>query len=354
MLAQARETVAALVGCGPLGLAAVTPSPHLAPGVDTPPIAGGRGALSDLDNGLVHVALRTDGLLDILGADRTHVAGLGAIVDGGDLGDEYDYAPPARDRLVAEPQEVWNRVLWSGPLTGCLESVRWYRWPERGDFPEDARDEATAVTEVTTRIELRHGEPFVRLSVTFDNQADDHRVRLHLPLPRPADRSHAEGQFAVVARGLTAEGGGGETPVPTFPAYGWVAAGGLAVLLDHVSEYELVDEGRTLAVTLLRSVGHALAEPQRPPRGPGRAAGGDAGRAVPRPPHRRVRPVPVLGRVARVGPAGRRRALPPPLRDGGRLERRDATAAAGPRGRRVGRRPGRGDDQLPRRRDGEP
>ena len=52
-----------------------------------------------------------------------------------------------------------------------------------------------------------------------------------------------------------AEGGYGEVPLPTFPARGLVAAGGIAVLLDHVMEYELVDEGRELALTLLRSVG---------------------------------------------------------------------------------------------------
>ena len=151
--------------------------------------------------------------------------------------------------------------------------MRWYNWPTharaaraRRHRPRSAaapaaeqapstRAETTHTTEVTTRIELRHGEPFVRLTVAFDNQSDDHRVRCTSRSPDRATHSHAEGQFAVVDRPLHAEGGFGERPVPTFPAYGWVAAGGLAVLLDHVSEYELVDDGRTLALTLLRSVG---------------------------------------------------------------------------------------------------
>ncbi|MEY9910917.1 mannosylglycerate hydrolase [Catenulispora sp. MAP12-49] len=260
---QPRATVAALIDVGPLALAAVTTFTTGSP----PPaalrnIAAGRRALSDLDNGLMHVALRSDGLLDVLAADGSHAAGLGAIVDGGDLGDEYNYAPPGHDRLVSSPDEIWNRVRWSGPFTGSLESVRWFNWPTHG-VPVSASDTEVSgiraatvhTTEVSTRIELRHGEPFVRLTIAFDNQCDDHRVRLHLPLPRPATHSHAEGQFAVASRPLHAEGGFGERPLPTFPAYGWVAAGGLAVLLDHVSEYELVDDGRTLALTLLRSVG---------------------------------------------------------------------------------------------------
>ncbi|WP_370349043.1 hypothetical protein [Catenulispora sp. EB89] len=275
---QPRAKVAALVDVGPLALTAVT----AAAGTPAPPgpqknIATGRRALSDLDNGLIHVVLRSDGLLDVLAADGTHAAGLGLIVDGGDLGDEYNYAPPGRDRVVDSPDEIWNRERWNGPLTGSLESARWFNWPTHGvpthgvpahgvptyyvpaaapgGAAVSSRAESVHTTELSTRIELRHGEPFVRLTIAFDNRSDDHRVRLHLPLPRPAARSHAEGQFAVVERPLHAEGGFGERPVPTFPAYGWVAAGGLAVLLDHVSEYELVDDGRTLALTLLRSVG---------------------------------------------------------------------------------------------------
>jgi mannosylglycerate hydrolase len=59
----------------------------------------------------------------------------------------------------------------------------------------------------------------------------------------------------VVRRGTAAEGGHGEVPLPTFPASGFVDAGGVAVLLDHVSEYELLTDPAELALTLLRSVG---------------------------------------------------------------------------------------------------
>jgi alpha-mannosidase len=70
-----------------------------------------------------------------------------------------------------------------------------------------------------------------------------------------ADHSSAEGQFAVVERGAEAEGGYNEEPLATFPAHGWVDAGGMAVLLDHLAEYEITDAGRELAITILRSTG---------------------------------------------------------------------------------------------------
>jgi alpha-mannosidase len=51
------------------------------------------------------------------------------------------------------------------------------------------------------------------------------------------------------------EGGHGEVPLPTYPARGFVHAAGATILFDHLTEYELVDGGRELAVTLLRSFG---------------------------------------------------------------------------------------------------
>ena len=110
------------------------------------------------------------------------------------------------------------------------------------------------VVEVETLVELRAGEPFVPIRVAFDNPADDQRVRVHVPLRQHATHSYAEGQYAVVERELVAEGGHGEMPLPTFPASSFVSAGGVALLLEHVSEYELL-EGREFALTVLRSTG---------------------------------------------------------------------------------------------------
>ena len=45
------------------------------------------------------------------------------------------------------------------------------------------------------------------------------------------------------------------SPWPPFRRIAWLDAGGLAVLLDHLAEYELTDDGRALAITVLRSTG---------------------------------------------------------------------------------------------------
>jgi alpha-mannosidase len=227
-------------------------------GLDVGPVSAGPRRLA---NGLLAVEVAADGTLTIEGSGR-RLAGAGRLVDGGDAGDFYNYGPPGTDRIVERPRTVELATTAGGPLSARLDIRRTYDWPvgldEDPARPERSRrSERTAPVGVTTSIELRAGEPFVRVVVTFDNPAGDHRLRFHVPLPEPADRSFAEGQFAVVERGLTMEAGHGEVALPTFPAHGWLAAGGVAVLLDHVLEYELVGQAgrRELALTLLRATG---------------------------------------------------------------------------------------------------
>jgi alpha-mannosidase len=168
------------------------------------------------------------------------VSQLTRIVRGGDVGDSYNYAPPPGDVLVDTPIDEGLELIEDGPLRRVEVVHRTYMW-------DDKR------VETQTRFEQRAGEPFVRIRVDFDNPCDDQRVRVHVPLREPADRSYAEGQFAIVERGLEPEGGYGEVAIPTYPASAFVAAGGTALLLDHVTEYEVA--GDELALTVLRSTG---------------------------------------------------------------------------------------------------
>jgi hypothetical protein len=186
------------------------------------------------------------------------------LVDGGDLGDSYNYAPPERDLLVGEPSETSVEVLEAGPMRARVVEQRTYHWPRALEVTGKARTDETVSVPVEIRGELRAGEPFVRIRVAFENRCDDHRVRVHVPLPEAADRTCAEGQFAVVERPRLQEGGYGEHGLGAYPASAFVAAGGIALLFEHVSEYELVGE-RELAITILRSVGliSRIANPYR-------------------------------------------------------------------------------------------
>jgi mannosylglycerate hydrolase len=199
-------------------------------------VVAGAGSLS---NGLLTVEVTADGTLTLSSVDGTVLHGVGRLADSDDLGDLYNFAPggPESD----EPQQVHVTTRETGPLLAAVEVTRDYPWRER--------------TRVTMRVELRAGETFCRLDLGLVNRHPDHRVRLHVPLARRAGHSDAEGQFAVVARGLTSEGGHGEVPLPTFPASSFVDAGGAAVLLSQPTEYEIVKDGNELALTVLRATG---------------------------------------------------------------------------------------------------
>ena len=265
VVAPQRRRLLAAVPVPPLGWTAVTAAagrgalfspvaPRDAAGAgdaEADPVTTGAGWL---DNGLVRAEVAGDGTLRVE-AGGVVLEGVGRVVDGGDAGDLYNYAPPERDLLVTEPDRVEVEAVAGGPVLGALTVHRTYRWPVGLDAAGMARSAGRAVARTVLRAELRAGEPFLRLRVEVDNPCRDHRLRLHVPLARRAAGSSAEGQFAVVERGPTAEGGHGEVPLPTFPAGGFVDAGGVAVLLGHATEYELVTDPPELALTLLRAVG---------------------------------------------------------------------------------------------------
>jgi alpha-mannosidase len=236
---------------GSVASLSTAPHPRAPETPEADPVVAGPGWL---DNGLVRVEAGGDGTLRVE-AGGVALEGVGRLVDGGDAGDLYNYAPPEGDLLVTEPDRVEVVRVAGGPVLGALAVHRIYRWPVGLDAAGAARSPERAAAGTVLRAELRAGEPFLRLRVEVDNPCRDHRLRLHLPLARPAASSSAEGQFAVVERGTTAEGGHGEVPLPTFPASGFVDAGGVAVLLGHVTEYELLTDPPELALTLLRAVG---------------------------------------------------------------------------------------------------
>lgn len=262
VVALARRSLLVPVPVPPLGRTAIRAVEGEA-AVEDPVTASAEG----LANGLLTVTVGADGSLRLEAADGAVIEGAGRLVDGGDRGDSYNHAPPAVDRLVDVPRTLSTRLLERGPLRAIVEITRTYAWPVGLTTAADGHDagpmhgaaaSARADDEievpVTMAVELRAGEPFVRLSLAFENRADDHRLRLHVPLPRMTDTSAAEGQFAVVERTGDLDAGHGEVPLPTFPARSFVDAGGAAILSDHVIEYELVEQ-RELAVTVLRATG---------------------------------------------------------------------------------------------------
>ena len=252
VLAPDRRQILAQVEVPPLGWSTVeTGTPATVSDAGTAPVVATERSLA---NGLVTLTVDGDGTVRLVGGG-SELARVGRLVDGGEFGDSYNYGPPADDLLVETPLAVSMEAMAAGPLLGSLVVRRRYEWPIGVEASGVGRTEASVSTDTATTYEMRAGEPFVRARVDFENRSRDHRLRWHIPLPRAATTSVAEGQFAVVERGLTMEGGHGEVPLPTYPARGFVHVAGVSLLLDHLTEYELIDDGHELAITVLRSFG---------------------------------------------------------------------------------------------------
>jgi hypothetical protein len=247
---RASQRVAARVSGVPgYGWAAFRPAPLAAEAV--------RAGPTWLDNAVtrVEVDARTGTFaLDGLG-------GLDRLIDSGDAGDTYTYSPPPVDRVVDEPDSVTVICLEDGPVRGRLRVIRHFTWPRA---LEDGQRVGRVPVEVVTDLELRAGEPLIRVTTGFDNPSRDHRLRARFPLPEPAAHSVAECAYATVTRGEP-EGGRHEPAQGTYPARRFVQAGGLTITHEGLLEYELEKGGTALALTLLRATG-MLARPAPPAR----------------------------------------------------------------------------------------
>jgi mannosylglycerate hydrolase len=212
--------------------------------LDVDPVASGDRSLS---NGRVSVEVDAGrGTFALNG-----LAGFDRLVDSGDDGDTYNYSPSDADIVVDEPEHVSIDTVEHGPVRGVLRVRRRFLWPARS---EAGRRTGLEEVEVTTDLELRAGEEFVRIATSFDNRCRDHRLRTSLPLPERADVTVSECAFATVTP-AEPEGGPHEFALAVSPSRRFFMAGGLTVTHEGLLEHELAADGRSVAVTLLRATG---------------------------------------------------------------------------------------------------
>jgi len=201
--------------------------------------------------------------------------GLNRFVDGGDCGDEYNYCPPAHDELVDRPRRPpLIRLVENGPVRSTLEIALDYSLPQDLTADRQGRSRQRRACHVISRVSIYAGVPRVDLQTEVENQAKNHRLRVHFPTGLRAQLCHAEQHFGVLARPLAVpedDGTWAEAPIGTQPQKSFVDVNdgrrGLLLTNRGLPEYEAIDEpqGVTIALTLLRCVGW-LARPSLPNR----------------------------------------------------------------------------------------
>lgn len=199
-------------------------------------------------------------------------SGLNRIVDSGDVGDLYNYSPPACDATVSEPR--WPpavELIEAGPVRATLRVTRVYALPRSCAADRAARSGDRVDCRVVSDISLTPTAHRVEIRTTVENTARDHRMRALFPVPFVADEADAEGVFEVTRRPARYPEPGPnepplmlwvENPVNTHPQKRFVDVSsedyGLAVLNHGLPEYEVMPmaggAASAVALTLLRSV----------------------------------------------------------------------------------------------------
>ncbi len=223
----------------------------------------GRG--TRLENAHLTCDLGADGTLAILDR-RTGVRyrGLHRLVDEGDAGDEYNFSPPAVNSQPADPvRNLRSTRLEEGPLRARLEARYDFAVFSGLSHDRQRRNATETVLPIRVTLSLEADQPRLDIELEVINRAEDHRLRVHFPLPFQAGQSVADTPFHATARAVAAahrDPGAAELELPTYPMWSFVDVSdrhaGLALIAHGLHEYEVLPgPPQELALTLLRSVG---------------------------------------------------------------------------------------------------
>ena len=232
--------------------------------------AGGRRLVSGgekfAENERIKMTVNHDGTFEVsdkaTGVTYHRVA---ALEDVGDVGDEYNYSPPAADARVtnADARVTGVSRLGGSPLRAGLRVELELPLPRATSADRKARSSETVKVPVTIDATLDAGSPRVAFSISVDNRASDHRLRLLFPTGAASvDHARADTAFDVITRPARVPVPAtirNESPVSSMPMISMVDAGdaevGATVIGKGLMEYEVVGDEPAIAVTLVRAVG---------------------------------------------------------------------------------------------------
>ncbi|MGE4488492.1 MAG: alpha-mannosidase [Kiritimatiellales bacterium] len=231
-----------------------------------------------LENQFLKVHVEPNGTATL--TDKTTgraMRGLFEYEDTGDTGDYWVHYKPAENRQVysaGQPAEIWLEE--NGDLITTLAIRIQLNVPVSAEFPGSKlqgcgrRTDESTVIPIVTRLTLARGEKMLRVKTTVENCAENHRLRVLLPTGIDADCAHSAGHFNVDCRAARPEHKEGFSypEKQTLPMQRFVDVSdgsvGCAVVSSCFTEYQLMmDERRTLALTLFRSVRNRICSEER-------------------------------------------------------------------------------------------
>jgi mannosylglycerate hydrolase len=218
----------------------------------------------NIENDFFKVEAIQDGTLILYDKQTgTTYQGLNHFLDGGDCGDEYNFAPPVTDQITTP--KLKHVTFLKGPLQQSLEIELNLTTPLTLSTDRKVRSKEHVTIPIKTTVTLSKSIPRLDISTSVDNRARDHRLRVHFPAPFAAGRGFHDGHFEVVERMVgvpTFDKTWAEQPRPEVPqrAFTCISDGksGLTVANRGLTEVEILNNATgnaEIAVTLIRCVG---------------------------------------------------------------------------------------------------
>ena len=156
------------------------------------------------ENERIKIAVNHDGTFEVsdkaTGTTYHHVA---AIEDVGDVGDEYNYSPPAADRRITSADARITSVsrIGGGPLRAGLRVELDLAVPASASSDRRSRSTDSVTLPIAIEATLDAGSPRVAFAVSIDNRATHHRLRLLFPTGAASVKTaRADTAFDVITR----------------------------------------------------------------------------------------------------------------------------------------------------------
>ena len=221
---------------------------------------------------LLEIVLNDDGTIDLTDkASGKHYAGLNALRDVADRGDDYNFDALPGDTMIApRPLSPWTAVSVSGD-GATLETTVVMSLPEALDADRMHRATATRNVPVTVRLSVRAASTRVDFEARLANTCEDHKLMALFPTGILSECVGVDETFGLFEKAVATPTGEAvadwkEKPLAQCPVKGFVTVGGesvsknggCAVFNGGMPEFESMRAGDgsvVIAQTLFRSVG---------------------------------------------------------------------------------------------------
>ena len=229
-----------------------------------------------LENEFLKVRINDDGSLKVTHKPSGRIYdNLGYFEDGGDAGDTYDYSHPERDTIVtSKGLQATITLVEPGPLMAKFRVEIALDLPDQLARDRKVRGSRTRTFPIISYVELTPEAKRVEIKTIMKNVVKDHRLRVLFPTGLSSDHCFAEEPFDVarlpIAEATFSEqlperfrelmlAGRYTQPINQHPFQNFVdysdGERGVAIISRRVTEFEVLPDNGTIALTLLRSVG---------------------------------------------------------------------------------------------------